>query len=128
MRTLFILSGLFAILMIFWAALGYLMDLSSFPLVLPLSIFSILVFLGTGFLKNRVEDRKFKEFLESKKRDKKVQEKLQNERIEPGDKTGRAGVKAYFKDRNVGVNWTGASVHGAVPQRKRRRSFLPKNR
>jgi hypothetical protein len=128
MRTLFNITGLIAVLMIFWAALGYLMDLSSLPLVFPLSIFSILVFLGTGFLKNRAENRKFKEFLESKKGDKKVQEKLQNERIEPGDKTGRAGVKAYFKDRDVGVNWTGASVHGAVPQRKRRRSFLPKNR
>ena len=128
MRTLFNITGLIAVLMIFWAALGYLMDLSSFPLVFPLSIFSILGFLGTGFLKNRAENRKFREFLESKKGDKEVQEKLQNERIEPGDKTGRAGVKAYFKDRNVGVNWTGASVHGAVPQRKRRRSFLPKNR
>ncbi len=53
MRTLFIISGLFAILMIFWAALEYLMDLSSFPLVFPLSIFSILVFLGTGFLESK---------------------------------------------------------------------------
>jgi hypothetical protein len=81
-----------------------------------------------GFLKNRDENHKFREFLASKEKDGEVQEKLRNEKIEPGDKTGRSGVKTHFKERNVGVNWTGASVHGAVPHRKKRRTFLPKNR
>ncbi len=128
MRRLFVLSGLITLALIFWAALGYLMDLPSFRAVLPLCLFSIAIFFVTGFLKNREERQKFREFLASKERDKDVQEKLRNERVEPGDKTGRAGVKTYFKERNVGVNWTGASVHGAVPQRKKRRTFLPKNR
>jgi hypothetical protein len=48
--------------------------------------------------------------------------------VEPGDKTGRAKVRAQYRDRNTGVNWTGASVHGAVPHRKPRRKFLSGNR
>ncbi len=128
MRKLFVLTGLFALALLFWAVLGYLMDLPSFPVVLPLSIGAVVVFLGTGVLKNLEERRKFREFLESQKSDPQVREKLKKERIEPGDKTGRSGVKAYFKDGNAGVNWTGASVHGAVPHRKKRRSFLSKNR
>ncbi|MFC2098696.1 hypothetical protein ACFLSP_03015 [Bacteroidota bacterium] len=128
MRRLFVISGLLALGMIFWAALGYLMNLPSFPVVLWLCFTSILVFIGTGFIKNHVEHRRFQEFLEEQRRDKQVQQKLENERIAPGDKTGRAKVKTYFKERNVGVNWTGASVHGAVPHRKKGRSFLSKNR
>ena len=128
MRTLFNSTQIIAIGLIFWAALGYLMNLPSFPVVLPLSITSIAISLAAGFLKNHQERRKFKEFLESKKRDSELQEKRKDEQLEPGDKTGRSKVKAYFKERNVGLNWTGASVHGAVPQRKKRRSFLPKNR
>jgi hypothetical protein len=128
MRKLFALTGLITIGLIFWTALGYLMDLSSFRLIFPLCIASILAFFITGFLKNRDENRRFREFLASKEEDKEVQKKLKNERVEPGDKTGRAGVKTYFKERNVGVNWTGASVHGAVPQRRKRKTFLPKNR
>ena len=68
------------------------------------------------------------QFLESRERDPEVQQKLKKEKVEPGDKTGRAGVKTYFKERNAGLNWTHASVHGAVPQRKKRKTFLPKNR
>lgn len=128
MKKLFAFTGIIAVGLIFWAALGYLMDLPSFPIVLPACIVLILVFLISGFLKNLEERRKFREFLESKRRDRDVQEKLKNERVEPGDKTGRVKVKSYFKERNVGVNWTGASVHGAVPHRKKRRTFLPKNR
>jgi low affinity Fe/Cu permease len=128
MHTLFTITGILTIGMIFWAALGYLMDLSSFAIVLPLCGASILVFLGTGFLKNYFERRKFREFIESQKQDLEIQEKIKNEHIDKGDKTGRAKVKIYFKERNAGLNWTGASVHGAVPQRKRRRTFLPKNR
>jgi hypothetical protein len=89
---------------------------------------SIILFLAIGVLKNREEKRKFEEYLEELKRDRDLQEKLRSEKIDPGDKTGRAKVKAYFKDRNVGLSWTGASVHGAVPKRNKRRSFLPKNR
>jgi hypothetical protein len=128
MRKVYIITGLVALGLIFWTALGYLMDLPSFRITLPLCITFIVGFFVAGFLKNREEHRKFREFLESKERDPQVQEKLKNERIDPGDKTGRAGVKTYFKERNVGVNWTGASVHGAVPHRKRRKTFLPKNR
>ncbi len=128
MRRLFVFTGIVTVCLIFWAVLGYLMDMSSFRIVFPLCTLSIIGFFVTGFLKNREENIKFREFLESKKQDKEVQEKLKNEKIDPGDKTGRAGVKTYFKERNVGLNWTGASVHGAVPQRKKRRTFLPKNR
>jgi hypothetical protein len=128
MRIIFILSGMLAIVLIFWAALGCLLDLPSFPLVLPLSIAGIVLFLLAGFLKNLDERRRFSEFLESKKRDPEVQAMLSKEKVEAGDKTGRAKVKAYFREGNAGVNWTGASVHGAVPQRKLKRIFLPKNR
>ena len=127
MRILFIFSGFVALGMIFWSALGFLMGLPSFPKILPLSLVAVLLFLGTGFLKNALERRKFKDFLESKKRDPDIQAKLKKESIEPGDKTGRANVKAEYKDRNTGVNWTGASVHGAVPHRKKRRTFLSRN-
>ena len=128
MKRLFGITGIIDVGLIFWAAIGYLMDLPSFRAALPLSIAGILVFLAAGILKNRAEQRKFREFIESQKRDKDVQEKLKNEAIEKGDKTGRAGVKAQYRERNTGLNWTGASVHGAVPHRKKRRSFLPKNR
>jgi hypothetical protein len=114
--------------MILWATLGYLLDMPSFQFVFPLTILGIFLFLGVGILKNHVEKRKFEEFLEELKRDQDLQEKLKAEKIDPGDKTGRAKVKAYFKERNIGLSWTGASVHGAVPKRNKRRSFLPKNR
>ena len=127
-RILFTSTGILTIGMIFWAALGYLMDLASFNVILPLCCASILAFMGTGFLKNYFERRKFRELIESKKQDRKLQEKIRNERIYMGDKTGRAKVKVEYRARNAGLNWTGASVHGAVPQRKKRRSFLPRNR
>jgi DNA-binding protein H-NS len=79
-------------------------------------------------LKNLAEKRKFEEFLENMKRDKDLQEKLKKEKIDPGDKSGRAKIKAFYRERNSGVTWTGASVHGAVPKRNKRRDFLPKNR
>ena len=89
---------------------------------------SIALFFGIGLLKNRAEKRKFEEFLEHVKRDQELQEKIKDEKIDPGDKTGRAKVKAYFKERNSGLSWTGGSVHGTVPKRNKRRTFLPKNR
>jgi hypothetical protein len=128
MKSLFVFTGLLSVALIFWATLGYLMDMPSFKYVLPLSIISIILFLGSVLLKNLAEKRKFEAFIESKKRDKELQEKLKNEKVDPGDKTGRAKVKTYFKERNAGLSWTGASVHGAVPKRNKRRSFLPKNR
>lgn len=128
MKKLFVFSGLVAVAMIFWAVLGYLMDRPSFPLVFPFAIGSVILFFLAGLLKNREEKRKFEVFLDSKKRDMDLQEKLKDERIDPGDKTGRARIKAYYKDRNIGLSWTGASVHGAVPKRNKRRNFLPKNR
>jgi hypothetical protein len=126
-RMLFVLSGMLAVGLIFWAALAYLMDLPSFPLAMPLCIAGIVLFLVTGSMKNLEEKRRFREFLESRKRDPEVQENLRSEKVEAGDKTGRAGVKARYRERNTGLNWTGASVHGAVPQRKKRRGFLSKN-
>jgi hypothetical protein len=128
MRMLFTLTGLMALGLIFWAGLGYLMDLDTFPLALTLAITGILAFLVIGVLKNQAEQRRFREFLESQNRDREVQEKRKNESVRPGDRTGRAKVKAEYRERNTGVNWTGASVHGATPHRKQRRTFLSKNR
>jgi len=128
MRSLSVFTGLVAVAMIFWSALAYLLGTPSFRVSLPLTIISIVLFLGVGLLKNRVEKRRFEEFLEDMKRDQELQEKIKNEKIDPGDKTGRAKVKAYFKERNSGLSWTGGSVHGTVPKRNKRRSFLPKNR
>ena len=128
MRSLSVFTGLVAVAMIFWSALAYLLGMPSFRISLPLTIISIVLFLGVGLLKNRVEKRRFEEFLEDMKRDQELQEKIKNEKIDPGDKTGRAKVKAYFKERNSGLSWTGGSVHGTVPKRNKRRSFLPKNR
>jgi hypothetical protein len=128
MRSLFVFSGLIAVVMIFWSTLGYLMDMPSFRISFPLAIMSIVLFFWAGMLKKRAEKRKFEEFLERMKRDRDLQEKLKYEKIDPGDKTGRAKIKAYYKERNSGLSWTGASVHGAVPKRNKRRSFLPKNR
>ncbi len=128
MKKLFVFTGLVAVTMIFWAALGYLLDLPSFRLVILFAIGSVVLFFLAGLLKNREEKKKFEAYLDSMKHDKVLQEKLKDERIDPGDKTGRARIKAYYKDRNIGLSWTGASVHGAVPKRNKRRSFLPKNR
>ena len=128
MRSLFVFTGLATVAMIFWSTLAYLMGMPSFRVSLPLTIISIILFLGVGLLKNRVEKRRFEEFLEDLKRDQELQEKIKNEKIDPGDKTGRAKVKAYFKERNSGLSWTGGSVHGTVPKRNKRRTFLPKNR
>ncbi len=128
MRKLFIIAGIVAIGMIFWVSLGYLMDLSSFRVVLWICIFSIVLFFLTGFIKNYIEHKKFKEFIKEQKNSKEVQEKLQNERIETGDKTGRAKVKATYREQNSGVDWLAANVHGAVAHRKKKRPFLPKNR
>lgn len=128
MKKLFAFTGILAVAGIFWASLGFLLDLPSFRVSLPLALAGILLFLGSGILKNREEQRRFREFLESQERDRDVQEKLKNEQLEAGDKTGRAKVKAQYRERNTGLNWTGASVHGAVPHRKKRRTFLPKNR
>ena len=128
MKKLFLFTGLVAVAMILWTVLGYLMDMPSFPLVFLLTIGSVVLFFLAGLLKNREEKRKFEAFLDSMKQDKDLQKKMKDERIDPGDKTGRARIKAYYKDRNIGLSWTGASVHGAVPKRNKRRSFLPKNR
>ena len=128
MRSLFGFTGFLTIVMIFWSVLAYMLGKPSFRVSLPLTIISIIMFLGVGLLKNRVEKRKFEEFLEDLKRDRELQEKLKYEKIDPGDKTGRAKVRAYYKERNSGLSWTGGSVHGTVPKRNKRRSFLPKNR
>jgi hypothetical protein len=128
MKNLFVFTGLLTIAMIFWSALAYLMAMPSLRISLFLTTISILLFFAAGMLKNLAEKRKFEEFLEKLKRDKDLQEKLRKENIDPGDKTGRAKIKAYYRERNSGVTWTGASVHGAVPKRNKRRDFLPKNR
>jgi len=128
MRSLFVFTGLLTAAMIFWSTLAYLLGMPSFRIVFPLTIISIALFFGIGLLKNRAEKRKFEEFLEHVKRDQELQEKIKDEKIDPGDKTGRAKVKAYFKERNSGLSWTGGSVHGTVPKRNKRRTFLPKNR
>ena len=128
MRSLFAFTGLFTVAMIFWSTLAYLLGMPSFRISLPLTILGIVLFFGVGFLKNLAEKRKFEEYLEHLKRNPELQEKIKEEMIDPGDKTGRARVKAYYKERNSGLSWTGASVHGAVPKRNKRRSFLPKNR
>ncbi len=128
MRGLLILSGLVTVAMIFWSSMAYLLGMPSFRTLLPLSILSIVLFLGVGLMKNRVEKRNFEKFLEDLKQNRDLQEKIKNEKIDSGDKTGRAKVKAYYKERNSGLTWMGANVHGAVPKRNKRRSFLPKNR
>jgi hypothetical protein len=125
MRPVFVLAGLLALALIFWTVLGYLLGLPSFRLVFPLSIGGIVLFFVTGYLKNREERRKFEEYLESRKRDPEVQEKIRNGELESGDKIGYAKSWGHYRDRNTGVNWTGASVHGAVPHRRPRRNFLP---
>jgi len=56
MRKLFILSGMVTVGLIFWTALGYLMDLSSHRIVFLICIVSIIGFFITGFLKKR-QDR-----------------------------------------------------------------------
>ena len=116
-RSLFIFTGLGMVAMIFWSALAYLMAMPSLRVSLLLTTISMVLFLGTGLLKNLAEKRKFEAFLENLKRDKNLQEKLKNEKI-----------KAYYRERYSGVTWTGASVHGAVPKRNKRRDFLPRNR
>jgi hypothetical protein len=128
LKRLFTITGLMAVALLFWTVLAFLMDFSSFRLSLICTLGGILLFLATGILKNRTEHRNFQKFLDSQRKDKAIQEKLKNERIGPVNKSGRAKVKAVYKERNMGLNWTGASVHGAVPHRKKRRSFLPKNR
>lgn len=128
MRGLFVFTGLLTAAMIFWSALAYLLGMPSFRISFPLTLTSVVLFFGVGFLKNLAEKRKFKEFLEHMRRNQELQDKIRDEKIDPGDKTGRARVKAYYKERNSGLSWTGASVHGAVPKRNKRRSFLPKNR
>jgi hypothetical protein len=128
MRSLFVFTGLVTIAMIFWTTLGYLLGMPSFRISFPLSIISVVLFLGVGLLKNHAEKRKFEAFLEQMKRDPELQEKIKDERIDPGDKTGRAKVRAYYKERNSGLTWTGGSVHGTVPKRTKRRRFLSKNR
>jgi len=128
MRNLLLFTGLITVIMIFWSTLAYLLGKPSFSIILPLTIISIVLFLGVGLLKNRAEKRKFEEFLEDLKRDRKLQERIRDEKIDPGDKTGRAKVRAYYKERNSGLSWTGGSVHGTAPNRNKRRSFLPKNR
>lgn len=128
MKSLFVFSGLVAGAMIFWSSWVYLLGMPSFRTIFLLTMLSIVLFLGVGLLKTREEKRKFKAFLEDLKRNPELQKKIKEEKVDPGDKTGRARVKAYYKERNIGLSWTGASVHGAVPKRNKRRSFLPKNR
>jgi len=128
LRSLLVFTGFVTVAMIFWSTLAYLMGMPTFRISFPLTIISIVVFLGVGILRNRAEKRKFQEYIEHLKRDQGLQEKIKDEKIDPGDKTGRAKVRAYYKERNSGLSWTGASVHGAVPKRNKRRSFLPKNR
>ena len=128
MRGLFVFIGLLTVAMILWSALAYLLGMTSIRISFPLTLTSVVLFFGVGMLKNRAEKIKFEEFLESKKHDRELQQKIKDEKIDPVDKTGRAKVKAYYKERNSGLSWTGASVHGAVPKRNKRRSFLPKNR
>jgi len=128
MRSLFVFTGLITVAMIFWSTLAYLLGKPSFSISLLLTIISMILFLGVGLLKNRAEKRKFEEFLKHMKRDQELQEKIKDEKIDPGDKTGRAKVRAYYKERNSGLSWTGGSVHGTAPKRNKRRSFLTKNR
>ena len=77
-----------------------------------------------GILKNRHDRKKFKEFLESLKRKQRLNEEPEKEVAVPGKNPIRSKIRARYRPRKVGLNWTGASVHGAVPRRKDRREFL----
>jgi hypothetical protein len=46
MRNLFAFTGLIAVAMIFWATLGYLMDMPSLRISFPLTIISIVLALS----------------------------------------------------------------------------------
>ena len=100
MRSLLVFTGFVTVAMIFWSTLAYLMGMPTFRISFPLTIISIVVFLGVGILRNRAEKRKFQEYIEHLKRDQGLQDKIREEKIDPGDKTGRAKIKAYYKERN----------------------------
>ena len=123
------------VLLIFWAALGYLMDWPSFRIIRWVCLGSIGLYFLTGILKNLAERKEFQRFLEEQREDRDVQEKLQKERsVRAGSGGGKGltggkrGVESAFKDKKTGIDWMPANVHGSVPARKKRRSFLSKNR
>lgn len=127
MRAVFILSGILALAMIFWASIAWLMGYPSAPVALWLMIISIVIFLGAGFIKNHLDHRKFQLFLEAQRNDDGVQEKLKNEKIRTAGTGSGAAVRNKYRESKTGVEWMPANVHGAVPKRRRRRPFLPKN-
>ena len=128
MKALFVFTGFIALVLIFWSILARIMGIESFSYIFPLCLVSIGVFFITGFLKNMVEKKRFEDFLRQQRENKDVQRKIENREIDPGDKYGRAKVKATYRPRKAGLNWTGGSVHGAVPKRTDRKEFLSGNR
>ena len=128
MKALFVFTGFIALVLIFWSILARIMGVESFSYVFPLCLVSIGVFFFTGFLKNKAEKKNFEDYLRQQRENKQVQRKMENGEIDPGDTHGRAKVKASYRPRKTGLNWTGASVHGAVPKRKDRKEFLSGNR
>lgn len=123
-RTIFRISGILALGMIFWAALGFLLDSPSLAYTRWLCPGSILLYLLAGFLKYREEKRRFREFLEAARSDPEVQDRMRKEKITPGGGSGAEGTGYAFKRRKSGIDWMPANIHGSVPARKTRRSFL----
>lgn len=123
-KTLFRISGIFTLGMILWTTLGFLMGRVSFAYVKWICAGSIVLYLVLGFIKNHRERQNFREFLELQRQDPEVQEKLRKEKTGPGEKSHGSGTAYAFRQKKSGIDWMPANIHGSVPARKKRRSFL----
>ena len=127
MRIVLIINGMLAVSLLFAASLAFMMDYPSLGLFLPACMITLVSLLGLAVYNNHLKNKRFREFIQSKKDDKDLQDELQRTKLSYKDKTGRAKVPGKYTTRKIGNLWTGNNLHGAVPNRQDRRKFLTKN-
>jgi hypothetical protein len=101
---------------------GYMMDLGFTRYAIPVNIAVFVMLLASALYNNYLENKKFRQFLLKAKQD----QVLQNETSRPSAEkpTMRPGEYTHYKTRKTGLSWTAGTVHGAVPKRGEKRTFL----
>ncbi len=122
MRTAVKIIVVFLVISIITSFVGYMMDWKIISFAIPFNIFLFFLLLFSALYNNYLENKKFRQFLQKAKHD----QALKNEHERPTAHKSRVkrGEFSHHRTRKIGLTWTAGTVHGAVPKRTDRRTFL----
>ena len=122
MRSLVRIIAVIMIIAVMISFVGYMMGWEIIDYAVPVNVFIFVVLLASAIYNKHLENKKFRQFLQKIKQDQVL--KKENKRATATPSRVMTGNSSQFKARKIGLNWTGGTVHGAVPKRGNRRSFL----